>query len=117
MLSFDFLRIVKSPEHRLAWLVAIVADAIQIVAMPLFAEGGFSPLDTALDAVTAFILFRLLGWHWALLPSLFAELTPGLDLFPTWTAAVFYITSRRTIHSQQDDVEILPPGAAPARRD
>lgn len=115
MLSFDFFKTLKSPEHRLAWLVAIVADAIQIGALPLFAEGAFSPLDTALDAVTAFILFRLLGWHWALLPSLFAELTPGLDLFPTWTAAVFFITHKQ-IRSQQQDIEILPPGSAPAPR-
>ena len=27
---FDFLKTVRSPEHRLAWPVAIAADAIQI---------------------------------------------------------------------------------------
>ena len=35
MRLFDFLKAVKSPEHRLAWLVAIAVDAIQIVALPL----------------------------------------------------------------------------------
>ena len=86
---FDLLKTVRSPEHRLAWLVAISADAIQIGALPLFAAGGLSPADALLDLGVAAILIRLLGWHWAFLPTLLAELLPGLDLFPTWTAAVF----------------------------
>jgi hypothetical protein len=47
---------IKSPEQRKAWFVAILADAIQIVGMPLFAEGGLSPLDTALDVAVGAIL-------------------------------------------------------------
>ena len=54
--KFDFLKTVKLPEHRKAWFVAIIADAIQIVGMPLFAEGGLSPADTVLDLATAAIL-------------------------------------------------------------
>jgi len=50
--KFDFLKTIKSPEQRKAWFVAIMADAIQIVGMPLFAEGGLSPLDTGLDGVS-----------------------------------------------------------------
>ena len=46
---FDFLKTVRSPEHRLAWLVAMAADAIQIGALPLFAAGGLSPADALLD--------------------------------------------------------------------
>jgi hypothetical protein len=37
----------------------------------------------------------LLGFDWALLPSLFAESIPGLDLFPTWTACVAYVVWKR----------------------
>ena len=110
---FDFLKTVRSPEHRLAWLVAISADAIQIGALPLFAAGGLSPADALLDLGVAAILIRLLGWHWAFLPTLLAELVPGLDLFPTWTAAVFYVTRQRV---RSEEPEILPPGPAPARR-
>ena len=88
---FDFFKTVRSPEHRLGWLVAIAADAIQIGALPLFAAGGLSPADVLLDLGVAAILIRLLGWHWAFLPTLLAELVPGFDLFPTWTAAVFYV--------------------------
>jgi hypothetical protein len=113
MKLLDFLKGIKSPKLRLAWLVAIAADAIQILALPLFAPGGLSPLDIALDAAAAVALIELLGWHWAFLPTLAAELVPGFDLFPTWTAAVFYVT-RQQIHSGEP--EILPPGPAPARR-
>jgi hypothetical protein len=113
MRVFDFLKAIKSPKHRLAWLVAIAVDAIQIVALPLFAPGGLSPMDVVLDTAAAGILIELLGWHWAFLPTLAAELVPGFDLFPTWTAAVFFVT-RQQVHSGEP--EILPPGPAPARR-
>ena len=95
MKVFDFLTTVRSPEHRLACLVAMAADAIQIGALPLFAADGLSPADVLLDLGVAAILIRLLGWHWAFLPTLLAELVPGFDLFPTWTAAVFYVTRQR----------------------
>ena len=29
----------KTPEHRMAWAIAIVADTLQIAALPFFAEG------------------------------------------------------------------------------
>ncbi len=109
----QYFNSLKSPEHRVAWLVAFAADAIQIAAFPLFAQGALSPADSILDLVVAVVLTRLLGWHWAFLPSLVAELVPGMDLFPTWTAAVWYVTRQR-MHSEEP--EILPPGPAPERR-
>ena len=45
-----------------------------------------------LDVLVAALLIRLLGFHWALLPTLAAEAVPALDLAPTWTAAVLLIT-------------------------
>jgi hypothetical protein len=113
MRALDFLKSIKAPEQRLAWMVALAADAIQIVALPLFAPGGFSPADTLLDLVVGGALLRLLGWHWAFLPTFAAELVPGLDLFPTWTAAVFFATRQQI---RPGEPEILPPGPAPARR-
>ncbi len=86
---------VSSPRCRLAWMVAMAVDAVQIVALPLFGEGALSPLDAVLDVAAAAVLIKLLGWHWAFLPTFFAELVPGLDLFPTWTAAVFYVMRQR----------------------
>lgn len=115
MWTFDSIKAIKAPEHRMAWVVAIVADALQIVAFPFFAEGGLSPADTVLDIATGAVLTKLLGWHWAFLPTLAAELIPGLDLFPTWTAAVFFVTRQR-VRSTSQEPEILPPGPAPAAR-
>src|ERR1700751_1012512 len=109
----DIWKSLKTPEHRLAWTVAIAADALQIAVAPLFAEGGISPADVALDVVVAALLIRLLGWHWAFLPTFAAELMPGFDLFPTWTAAVFFLTRREVTSTEP---EILPPGPAPAGR-
>jgi hypothetical protein len=103
----------KSHEHRMAWLLAMAADVTQIAALPLFVEGAASPADSVLDLIVGLLLARLLGWHWAFLPSLAAEMIPGMDLFPTWTAAVWYVTRQR-MHS--DEPEILPPGPAPASR-
>lgn len=103
----------KFPEHRLAWLLAMAADTVQIVAMPLFVEGAMSPVDAVLDLAVGFVLIRLLGWHWAFLPTLAAELIPGMDLFPTWTAAVWYVTRQRI---RPEGPEILPPGPAPEAR-
>ena len=106
MKFLDYFRTLKSPELRTAWVVAIAADTLQLAAMPLFVAGGISPAEVGLDLIVAVILIRLLGWHWAFLPSLLAELVPGFDLFPTWTAALFYVTHERV---QSNEPEILPP--------
>jgi len=54
----------------------------------LFAEGAVSPLDEVLDIAAAVELVRLLGWQWEFLPSLAAELVPGVDLIPFGTLAL-----------------------------
>jgi hypothetical protein len=69
-------------------MLAMVADAVQIVVFPLFVEGALSPLEDILDLIVAVALFRLLGWHWEFLPSSIAKLVPGVDLVPFWTLAV-----------------------------
>lgn len=108
---FDIREILKSGENRQAWLVAIAADVIQIAALPAFIAGGLSPVDDVLDVIVGTILVRLLGWHWAFLPSFVAELVPGFDLFPTWTAAVLFVTSRRTtFETDTQRPTILLPG-------
>jgi len=71
---------------------------VQIAIAPLFGEGFASPFNDALDLAVAAILIKLLGFHWAFLPTLAAEAMPVLDLAPTWTAAVLLVTGsqRRT---------------------
>jgi hypothetical protein len=127
----DYFNSLKTPEHRMAWTIAIAADALQIAAFPLFAEGALSPADSLLDVVVAFLMVRLIGWHWAFLPTLANELIPGADLFPTWTAAVWFVTHQRrnaeskfepeanpnfNAKSDPGEPEILPPGPAPQPR-
>ena len=130
MLFLNYFKSLK-PEQRMAWFIAIAADALQIGAFPLFAEGALSPADSLLDLAVGFLMVRLLGWHFAFLPSFAAKLIPGADLFPTWTTAVWFVTrkqvSAHTGANQNDNFtpspvnspsepEILPPGPAPAPR-
>ena len=84
----DSLLSLDRSRFRAAMMLAVTVDALQILAFPLFAEGAVSPLDDMLDFVAAVVLVRLLGWHWEFLPSLLAELVPGVDLIPFWTLAV-----------------------------
>ena len=119
MQLLDYFKSLKAPEHRLAWAVALAADTLQIAAFPFFAEGAMSPADSLLDLIVGFMMIRLLGWHWAFLPTLAAELIPGADLFPTWTTAVWFVTRQQVkanSSSNSKEVEILPPGPAPEPR-
>jgi len=78
-----------------AWTVALVADGLQWVIFPLVITPAGWPADGVIDVVTAGILIKLLGWHWAFLPTFLVELIPGVDMVPTWTVAVFLATRGR----------------------
>lgn len=91
MMSGAFLELSSNPR-RTALGIALFADAVQMVVFPIFGEGALSPLNDLLDLAVAWALTHLLGWHWAFLPTLVAELVPGLDLVPTWTLAVLIVT-------------------------
>jgi hypothetical protein len=84
----DAVTISPGPRFQAAMVLAILADALQIVVFPFFVEGALSPADDILDFGIAALLVRLLGWHWEFLPSFFAKLVPGVDLVPCWTIAV-----------------------------
>jgi hypothetical protein len=77
---------------RLAWAVAVAADAIQIGAAPFVAEGFMSPLNDGLDVAVAISLIFLIGWHVAFVPSFLVKMLPIADLAPTWTLSVFIAT-------------------------
>jgi hypothetical protein len=87
-MSDDPITLSPGPQFRLAMLLAILADALQLIIFPAFVEGALSPADDLLDLSIAVIMVRLLGWHWEFLPSFFAKLVPGADLVPFWTIAV-----------------------------
>jgi hypothetical protein len=66
----------------LAFLIAAGSDGVSY--WTAFAP----PVQWAVDIVTAFLLFMILGWRWALLPAFVAEAIPGLAVFPVWTLVV-----------------------------
>lgn len=82
------ITISPGPRFQVALILAIVADALQLIVFPLFVEGAVSPADDLLDLGIGVALVRLLGWHWEFLPSFLAKLVPGVDLVPFWTIAV-----------------------------
>lgn len=66
----------------LAFAIAALSDAVS------FATGFAPPAQLGVDAVTAVLLFWVLGFRWQLLPALVAEAIPVVAAFPTWTLAV-----------------------------
>jgi len=75
----DTITISPGTRFRAAMILAIIADALQIVIFPAFVEGALSPADDILDLAVGGMLVHLLGWHWEFLPSFFAKLVPGVD--------------------------------------
>src|SRR5260370_6475490 len=88
MVTHDTITISPITRFRAAMMIAIIADALQIILLPLFVEGAESPADDILDLGVGAALVYLLGWHWEFLPSFIAKLVPGVDLVPFWTMAV-----------------------------
>jgi hypothetical protein len=93
------ITILPITSFRVAMILAIIADALQIVVFPIFVEGAVSPADDILDLGVGAALVYLLGWNWEFLPSFLAKLVPGVDLVPFWTLAVanVYRRSKRTL--------------------
>ena len=75
-LKFSILRLA------LAFVIAGVSDVI----------GAFAsvapPIGWAVDALTAALLFVVLGWQWLLLPGLLLEAIPGVGVVPFWLLVV-----------------------------
>jgi hypothetical protein len=84
----DTITISPGSRFRAAMVLAMVADALQLIVFPVFVEGALSPADDVLDFGIAATMISLLGWHWEFLPSFLGKLVPGVDLVPFWTIAV-----------------------------
>jgi len=97
-------------RFRVAFLLAIIADALQIAIFPLFVEGAESPAADILDLGVGAVLAYLLGWHWEFLPSFLAKLVPGVDLVPFWTMAV------TNVYRKSKQLPVTIEGSAQARR-
>jgi hypothetical protein len=108
----------KSHQRVLAArVIAVVADALQLGLVPLFAGGAAEGFDAALDVAVGAAMVALLGWHWAFLPAFAVELVPAVDLAPTWTIAVFLVTRRMgEAGPPSPATRIEPPALPPAGR-
>ena len=78
---------------KVARWTALGVDALQVAIFPVLFPG--SPWNNLLDLVTGAFMVAILGWHVAFLPTFVTELVPFVDLFPTWTLAVLYVTRKR----------------------
>ncbi len=81
-------------EMNVARAAAVVADVLQVGVFPLFGEGFASPANVVLDCVLFGLLWWLIGFHVAFLPTFVVEEVPVLNLAPTWTAAVLIATRK-----------------------
>jgi hypothetical protein len=106
----DTITILPGSRFRAAMVLAVIADALQIIVFPAFIEGAISPADDILDLGIAAVLVNLLGWHWEFLPSFLAKLVPGVDLVPFWTMAVanVYRKSKRMAVTAEESREEHP---------
>jgi len=116
-MSEETIIISPGPSFRTAMILAIVADALQIVVFPAFVQGAISPADDILDLGVGAAMINLLGWHWEFLPSFLAKLVPGVDLVPFWTLAVanVYRKSKRIAVTTEEGHEQHPKLDDPER--
>jgi hypothetical protein len=101
------IAISQRTRFQVAMILAILADALQLVLLPLFVEGAESPAEDILDLGVGAVLLSLLGWHWEFLPSFLIKLVPGVDLAPFWTLAVanVYRKSKRAMMAADESRE------------
>jgi len=95
----------------IARVLALVVDLAQYALLP----AALTPLNSAIDTVTALVMIALLGWHWAFLPTFLTELVPFVDLVPTWTIAVFLATRGQDVTPGAPRVPGPPPALPPGQ--
>ncbi|HNX31355.1 MAG TPA: hypothetical protein PKM35_07085 [Holophaga sp.] len=97
----------KPSRARAAWIVAILVDALQVGLLPV--TGTLSTwFGAPLDVLAMVVLWRLVGWHWALAPSFVFEFLPFVELAPTWTLATWIVLRKRRSE------ETARPGDSPS---
>ena len=95
-----------------ARIIAMAADVIQIGGFAAFVPGYASPFEDVLDVAVGIALTWLVGWHWSFLPGFVVELVPGMDLIPTWTAAIFLATrgqGQGKVALEQEPMKVITP--------
>lgn len=75
----------------LALALAVAADVLQIMLLPVAWAGAQQIIDVMAMVITMF----LLGFHVLLLPTFAIEFVPVLDMIPTWTGCVIAVIALR----------------------
>ena len=91
----------------LAYAVAVITDALQLLLGPF----GWAFGDELLDLAAMGLTWWLIGFHPLLLPTFVLEFLPITDMLPTWTGCVAIVLALR--RRQQAHMEPPPPGPGP----
>jgi len=104
---------VRINRVKLAFAIAIIADLMEfpVIWLETFQWDSIvlfgRAIGVVLDACVMFILSKLLGFHWAFVPSFVLEVIPTLDIFPSWVACVANVVWERK-RKQQAQLESSP---------
>lgn len=91
-------------------MLAVAVDLVQFALLP----AELTPLNNVIDVATGIAMVALVGWHWAFLPTFLAEMMPFVDLIPTWTLAVMFVTRGKDEPPGPTGKLPLPPLPPPA---
>ena len=75
----------------LAVAIAVVADLLQIILVPL--EWAF--VQQIVDVIAMGLTMLVIGFHPLLLPTFVIEFIPFVDMLPTWTGCVIAVIALR----------------------
>ena len=107
-----------TPRQKAAALVvAGIVDFLQLTLIPALEIGYI--LDDILDFIAAIALMAICGFKWQFILAFFLELTPFVDLFPTWTAVALLLPTQQPRQNAPPAPPVSPSTTqppSPARR-
>lgn len=91
--------VLTNERIKLAYAIAIIADVLEFpitgAEMTILGAPAGEAAASALDCIVMVAMTKLLGFHWAFVPSFLVEVVPGLDLLPTWVGCVAFVVWQR----------------------
>ena len=74
-----------------AIMIAVAADSLQIVLLPV----AWTFAQQIIDVIAMALTMLTIGFHLLLLPTFVIEFIPGVDMLPTWTGCVIAVIALR----------------------
>lgn len=74
-----------------AMMIAVIADFLQIVMLPV----AWTFAQQVIDVIAMALTVLTIGFHLLLLPTFVIEFIPGVDMLPTWTGCVIAVIALR----------------------